>query len=322
MLHLRTLFVATALSGLLAQVGCSSDAGGGSGGGSASGSDCETVCERTAGIDCADKMCELTGEGSCAADDCVETCKGPQERCADEVAAAIACMTDSDVACGATLGSFGCDVEIAALDQCKAGGDGGGGPGGGGPGSTTSTSTGSGSTGTGTTGSSCEVVCARAAAAGCEAADCVATCETPQAQCDAEYDAIIECGATTGTVTCDGGEAVIEGCDAQFTALLECSSGGTSCYAGAGACDPTDPTSCGAGEACDVAEGEGLVCFPPPNDVPVGGACDPGAGPFCAHGGSCVEGTCAKYCCSDDECDGGTCVDLGSLGGVDVKVCQ
>lgn len=320
MTHLRTLIAVAAFSGLAAQVACSAEQVGGSGAGTPTGSDCEQVCERAAGIDCADKMCELTGEGSCDADDCVETCEGPQERCSDEVAAAIACMTEGDVACGATLGSFECESEVAALEECKAGGGEGGG-GAGGAGSTGSSSTAS--TGTGSPGSSCEAYCAKAASAGCEPANCVATCETPQTQCDAEFDAIIACAAATGTVTCDAGQPDVGGCEAQLTAYLECASGsGTSCYEGAGDCDPTDPTSCGGGEACDLSQDGGFVCFPPPNDAAIGAPCDPAAGPYCAHGGTCVDGTCAKVCCSDTECGGGTCTDLGPVGNITLKVCQ
>ena len=60
----------------------------------------------------------------------------------------------------------------------------------------------------------------------------------------------------------------------------------------------------------------------PPNDAAIGGACDAGAGPYCAQGGACIEGICQKYCCTDAECGGGTCTDATMLGGISIKACQ
>lgn len=84
------------------------------------------------------------------------------------------------------------------------------------------------------------------------------------------------------------------------------------------ACDPlsTTATCKGAGSACDLDLGSGqFMCYDPPNDVPVGGSCDNGNGPFCAQGSTCTGGKCARYCCTDADCNGqGTCTALGGAG--------
>lgn len=92
------------------------------------------------------------------------------------------------------------------------------------------------------------------------------------------------------------------------------------CYTGAGQCNPMQ-SDCASGEACDATADQGFVCFPPPNDVQVGGVCDPTAGPFCEAGSTCVSGTCRAYCCTSVDCAFGTCQDTGAAGGVTLRAC-
>ena len=105
-------------------------------------------------------------------------------------------------------------------------------------------------------------------------------------------------------------------------------------------CDPLTQLPCetAAGEACDVAFDQsigglgGFSCYPAPNDAMIGEACDASAGPWCAAGGTCVatdeSGTafiCAKFCCSDSQCDEGqSCVVDGSYAPAasDMGVCR
>lgn len=86
-------------------------------------------------------------------------------------------------------------------------------------------------------------------------------------------------------------------------------------------CNPLTNAGCDAsrGEACDLdLGGTALVCYPAPNLVASGGACDLDAGPFCAPGLRCDDGVCAAYCCTDADCGGGLCApidtDSGTLG--------
>ena len=68
------------------------------------------------------------------------------------------------------------------------------------------------------------------------------------------------------------------------------------------------------------------------NDAQIGEACDASTGPWCAAGGTCVatdeSGTafiCAKFCCSDSQCDAGqSCVVDGSYAPAasDMGVCR
>ena len=89
-------------------------------------------------------------------------------------------------------------------------------------------------------------------------------------------------------------------------------------------CDPLAAASC-AGETsgCDYGEVDGVHGFYCYTDCtePVGAACDPADGPWCAAGATCRDGVCAAYCCGAADCSGGlTCdpVDLehveGALG--------
>jgi hypothetical protein len=200
---------------------------------------------------------------------------------------------------------------------------------------------------------SCEGACTKQATAMCpnapDQATCVSDCQEGRAMsptaCQDEFDTMIACGVTTGTITCDAeGQPEVQGCDEQFGAYLTCvqattssssasgtsssSSSGTgggpgSCYAGQGACDPTVPGSCAAGEACDVDGGTMMfACFPPPNDAAEGQACNNMSGPFCMHGLACDAMVCRKYCCDNADCTTGTCTTVGMSGSITQKVCK
>jgi hypothetical protein len=96
------------------------------------------------------------------------------------------------------------------------------------------------------------------------------------------------------------------------------------CYANQGTCEPTNPTACDKGQACDInGQTRAFECFDPPNDAHLGDACNNGSGPFCAHGLACHQGFCATYCCDDSACAAGThCTETGTVGTIHIKVCQ
>jgi hypothetical protein len=211
-----------------------------------------------------------------------------------------------------------------------------------GSGATTSASTSSGSggsggnattsSGSGAYGSGCDGLCDKVADAGCandDKSSCTSECEglyTQAEQCSEEIDTLIACQIDSGEVMCEGGDAKVTGCDAEQLAFLDCLMGDDpdvgACYAGGGDCNPLSD-SCGAGEACDVAAQDNMFhCFPPPNDVPVGGSCDTANGPFCAHGSACVGGTCRAFCCSTEDCATGTCQQFGSGASFALMACM
>lgn len=89
-------------------------------------------------------------------------------------------------------------------------------------------------------------------------------------------------------------------------------------------CDPVNNDCPGAGETCDIASDGSAGCFPPPNDVQPGGACDNANGPFCSGGYHCGPSqTCQKFCCSDVDCDAGkACTALGIVQTDSIGVCD
>ncbi|MBI4704738.1 MAG: hypothetical protein HY744_26850 [Deltaproteobacteria bacterium] len=93
---------------------------------------------------------------------------------------------------------------------------------------------------------------------------------------------------------------------------------GGACYAGFGECNPMQST-CGAGYACDLSNDNLFHCFEPPNDVPVGGACNAQSGPFCQSGAFCLDGTCRAYCCTTGDCP--NCQSQGTVGSLEIKLC-
>ena len=131
---------------------------------------------------------------------------------------------------------------------------------------------------------------------------------------------------TTRTTPTMGGGGPTRGGQTTPPVVTTNADGGAApgCYAGQGACEPTNATSCGKGETCDLNGGTGMFqCFPPPNDALLGEPCDNGAGPFCAQGLACNGGFCSAYCCDDSICAAGeTCQETGTVGSVTIKVCQ
>jgi hypothetical protein len=74
---------------------------------------------------------------------------------------------------------------------------------------------------------------------------------------------------------------------------------------------------CATGDACDLSAKYTLKCFPAPNTAGLGKAFDPTSGPFCQGKLHCSSSyVCARICCADSDCSGGTtCVALDSQTG-------
>lgn len=87
--------------------------------------------------------------------------------------------------------------------------------------------------------------------------------------------------------------------------------GGGRCGPTGGACDISDPSSCGTGMACylngDGAGGIITQCFPAGTGLD-GTACDPTTAGECAEGFGCSgdESVCRRWCCSDADCNVGS----------------
>jgi hypothetical protein len=302
---IKLLLLASVASSLALLGACSSDdSGDGGDGGNGGGSDCAKLCARAEKIDC-------------GGDDCVEDCEAELPKCDDEFRALVSCNANAAALyCGDGLLGDGCEDEDADFEQCLLSGAGGAGSGGSGPGGS----------GGGPGGTDCDKLCGKAAAAGCEPADCATQCETALPKCDAEFDAYNTCAANSGTITCGAdGKPDVAGCDTQGMALQDCLLGtGGSCYDGQGACDPTVSGSCGAGMTCDFGQ-SGYTCYA---DGPVG-ANQPCATPDdCGDNTTCAEvsggsTTCLAFCCDDTDCvAGGSCTDYGtSPSGDPVKLC-
>ena len=93
-------------------------------------------------------------------------------------------------------------------------------------------------------------------------------------------------------------------------------------------CNPVNNVGCdsAAGEACEYGIEEYFMCYPAPNDVAEGGACDWELGPYCQATLTCdpsspesTSGVCRRHCCSDTDCESPeTCVandaEFGTLG--------
>lgn len=93
-------------------------------------------------------------------------------------------------------------------------------------------------------------------------------------------------------------------------------------------CNPVTNAGCdsAAGEACEYGIEEYFTCYPAPNDVAEGGACDWEAGPWCEATLTCdpispdsTAGVCRRHCCSDTDCESPeTCTpndpEFGTLG--------
>ncbi len=82
-------------------------------------------------------------------------------------------------------------------------------------------------------------------------------------------------------------------------------------------CHPVTGEGCiSATAACDYGENAdgvaGFYCFTDSTEA-LGAPCDGELGPWCASGLTCIEGVCARYCCSNDDCEasaGPTCAPL------------
>jgi hypothetical protein len=90
-----------------------------------------------------------------------------------------------------------------------------------------------------------------------------------------------------------------------------------------GTCNPVTNEGCKEGETCDGGP-KGFECYPPPNDSKICESCNNQGGPFCGAGLACVSGKCAKYCCDDTDCGGGSCnkEEGAPLGVCGVKPCK
>jgi hypothetical protein len=76
-------------------------------------------------------------------------------------------------------------------------------------------------------------------------------------------------------------------------------------------CNPMTNEGCddSAGEACDYGLDDYFTCYPAPNDVAEGGACDWEQGPYCEPLLTCdfsdpetPTGVCRRHCCADTDC--------------------
>ncbi|MEZ4446884.1 MAG: hypothetical protein R3B72_47835 [Polyangiaceae bacterium] len=97
--------------------------------------------------------------------------------------------------------------------------------------------------------------------------------------------------------------------------------GQPTCYESA-ACDPLVPGDCDAAEgpdsACDLSMGGVLTCYGGPNPQQEGQSCNSSS--YCAHGLTCISGTCHAFCCSDNECTTGSCTPIS--GASNAFACQ
>lgn len=76
-------------------------------------------------------------------------------------------------------------------------------------------------------------------------------------------------------------------------------------------CNPVTNAGCSNGEVCDYAQW-GYTCYPGSNVEPLCGGCGM-SNMFCSAGLTCANTTagpaaCFRYCCTDADCGGGTCV--------------
>jgi hypothetical protein len=119
------------------------------------------------------------------------------------------------------------------------------------------------------------------------------------------------CVANPSQVQLDCNPVTNEGCDTAAGQACDFSQSGWTCY------DP--PNDAKSGDTCDVANGpycQGtLTCDIPPSDA---GTSDAGASDAGGDAGQNTVGTCKHYCCSDSDCNGGTCTafntQFGTLG--------
>jgi hypothetical protein len=197
----------------------------------------------------------------------------------------------------------------------------------------TASSGGAGGAGGATSGSEKDVAGSAECKAWCDRlhADCPAftcdpafDCAIKAGDCAASEKAFLACQAQTGQFVCGtDGYSVLHGCKRNPAV---CSGGGTgggvskptctgipaaapsggSCYQG-GACNPVTNAGCQGTGSCDLSD-QGFACFEAGTVDPCG-ACNAASGPFCSKGNTCLDTTCAHYCCTDADCGCGKCTD-------------
>ena len=129
--------------------------------------------------------------------------------------------------------------------------------------------------------------------------------------------AVVGCGDDTAVVGGAGGTASVSTASSSKAsgsvthASVSAGEGGTG-GAAAVACNPVTGAPCTGGQACDLNQDQAYTCFDPPNTQALCETCDPGSGPYCENGLHCFDdgsgtGKCMKFCCSNDDCGGGTC---------------
>jgi len=200
-----------------------------------------------------------------------------------------------------------------AVGACGGGGGGntGGGTGTGGQTTTTSSSHSSSSSGITTSSSSgggvdCTGIVDNTTACGM----CLeASCCQELSDCNNDADCI---GCLTGQVT----DPAVCNANAGVTAFVACEQGSCDVCIPKSECNPVTNEGCANdGSACDLSSSSVYVCFSPPNDVAICGACsNSNSGPWCKPGLHCTDpdgttgGFCTAYCCDDGDCgDNGTC---------------
>jgi hypothetical protein len=213
--------------------------------------------------------------------------------------------------------AIGIVVGTTALALGACGGDDSGG--GGNTGGTEGGLGGSGGIGGGS--NNCGAYCTKLETAGCAPANCATDC-SGKATCVPAWNSLVQCAATTGTVTCTGTTANIAGCDSQKQAYADCTSstggtgggtGGTGGSSTAGSCQGN----------CDLPENTPVPDSDPPcycDDACVGfGDCCDDKEQYCPSGPPPPSDVCKKFCCSASDCASGeTCevlsATIGTLG--------
>ncbi len=128
-------------------------------------------------------------------------------------------------------------------------------------------------------------------------------------------------------------EAIKPACDAPAVAPSK-----GACFTGRG-CNPVTAFGCQQGLGCVLGDDDAYHCFASSvtcaispsvvwcddatNFVDLCGACPNGSGngPYCAPTMACLTtGRCARYCCDDDDCGGGSCDTEGIAGGVGISL--
>ena len=211
----------------------------------------------------------------------------------------------------ATLGFAACEVEKSKKSSDDDGGNGGSTRASNSSNSSSSNSSSSNTSSSNTSSSSgagaCANLCAAATSAGCPAENCEADCQagydSVPSECHGAFDSYINCGASNVVCTSEG--PTVEGCDNEFNAVIECSassssattsstssaSGGCACAGlstiADGACTAPDQGSCSC-MGCSLAE-----CFDGTNYADC--VC-----PQCATDSFCAD---PNNCNNDGQCD-------------------